>query len=764
MILEVVMRSSNVVQKLRRAAVVVSTAILAGGVLLAAPQNVQAVESSADLITSIAYTTPTTQFALRNEADDKAATFVSGDGNDVAALTTPFFNDIYTLRLYHTAISLIPTVSAKAEWSCAVSGDGTGVDADCSVSGLTGGDEATIVITVTAENDDTNDYTFNVDAYGIDATLSDLTIDNGTLTPAFNSGVFSYTAITGASTIDIDPTENDGNIVVDNDVTTHGDVICKKSSVLFTDCDGALAVGSNTIVVTVTAENGVAKQTYTVTVTRVAETDNTIMALSLSHGGLLTSASTATSFTRTKFSSTVVAYDLTSDDTAVTVTVDLKNEDGTFDCTDTGLPSGSDLANASGSSCTFDLTGVITDGSSFTITVHPESGATTKAYVFAARLFTTVTSDETPVLTPAGATVVVGQSITFDPTGAALVNDFTGETRVMYQWYLCDSTVVSGAEDPDTVPAGCVEKASAVGATYTPGSSDVGKHLIGALIAQPGSVLAYSASKEVTGSAGVKHASVPPVPEEAALAGAEIEEEIVLDNITLGDFTGITDVATQVGFKWYRCTAAATAAVMGTSVSTPTGCSRISGATDDSYSPALDADPLLSDAAKYIRARLLIDTGTGSKYTVFTRTTSKVAGPAVNTAPPGAPKAPTLTPTLDTKDVIATNGTWSGFPTPVTTVAENYSYQWYACNREVVREQLDMVARPDEILNKDSTPRCYEIGEVSKTLTATTEFCAAYLLVGVAIDNTDFRGMGGTSEFSYSLTSASLVGGSACTN
>ena len=744
------------VNLLRRAATAVTASALIAGLLLVAPAPVAAVESTAKLMTKLEYTTPTTKLQLRKADDSASATFAQGAGTDAAG------TDEYTIRLFHSAISLIPTVSAKAEWTCSISGDGTAVDSDCSVSGLSGGDETTIVLTVTAEDDSTNDYTFHVDTYSTDATLSDIVINNGTLTPDFNSGVTSYTATTGEATIDIDPTATDDNIVVDNDITTHGDVICKKASVLYANCDGALAVGTNSIVITVTADDGVTKKTYTVTVTRVAETDNTILSLGLSRGGLLTSASTATSFTRTKFSSAVTAYDFTSNAAAVVVTVDLKNEGGTFDCTDVGLPSASDLGNASGGSCTFDLTGVTADGSSFTITVNPESGATTKAYVFAARLFTTVTSDETPALTPAGDTVAVGKSITFDPTGATVAADFTGESRIMYQWYLCADEVVAGAEDPATVPAGCLEKASAVGATYTAGSSDVGKYVIGALIGQPGSVLAYTASKEVIGQPGVKVASAPPAPAEAALVSAEIGVPIVLENITEGDFTGITDVTTQVDFRWFRCTSAATAAVMGATVTTPSGCTRILDESDDAYSPATDSDPLLSDASKFIRARLVLDPGTGLKYTIFTRTTSKVSGPAVNTANPTAPKAPTLTATADTKDVVATNGSWSGFPTPVTSVAENYTYQWYSCSAEVVREQLDNVERPDEILNRDDTPRCYEIGEVGKTLTVTAEFCKRYLIVGVAIDNTDFRGKGGTSAFAYSVTSVNKVSGTVC--
>ncbi len=739
------MLRSQAVSMFRQAAVILSTSVFAAGLLLATPGAISAATSTEKKVTALTYTTPTTKLQLRNAADTANATFSSGAGTDVAG------TDSYTIRLYHSAISLIPTVSSKATWSCAISGDGTKVDSDCSVSGLVGGDETTIVLTVTAEDESTNDYTFTVDTYATDATLSDLVINNGTLAPTFNAGVTSYSATTGQATIDIDPTANSGTATV----------VCKKGSSTYTNCDGDLAVGSNAIVITVTAADGLTKKTYTVSITRVADTNNEIMSLSLSHGGLLTAGSTSSSFTRTNFSPTTVDYDLTSNDKDVDITVDLKNEDGTFDCADTNLASSSpDADNASGDTCTFDLTGANADtGFTITITVDPEGVAgTNKVYTFTVRLHATVVSDEIPALTPAGSTVAVGKSITFDPTAATLAGDFTNETRVMYQWYLCADDVALGVEDPDTVPADCVAKTSAVAATYTASSSDIGKHVIGALIGQPGSVLAYSASKEVVGAPGLKNSSTPPAPTEAGLVGAEIGSSISLENITTGDFTGITNVGSQVDFQWYRCTSAATSALTAASLTTPTGCSKISGATTSSYTPATSLVAASNDSGKFLRARLILSPSAGAEYMIYTRTTNKVYGPAVATGGPSAPAAPTTL--VDTKTLTANNGSWSGTPALDTTVATNYSYQWFACGAVV---SLASNTDPSTVNDRRGNPKCEAIpGEVSKTFVVTNEWCGKYLLVGVQVDNTDFRFKGGTSDMRYSATSSSAVAGSAC--
>jgi len=723
-----------------------STALVATAALTV-PTPAAAVSSS-KLITSLTYTTPSTKMQLRNAGNTANATFSSGTGTDAAG------TDEYTIKLYHSAISLIPVVSAKATWECDVTSDGVAVDADCSTSDLVPGDEAVIVVTVEAEDGTTNEYTFNVIAYDTRATLDDLVLDVGTLTPAFSSAVTGYTAITASSTIDIDP----------DPTSAAATVVCKKGSSTYDNCDGALAVGSNSITITVTAEDGVTKRNYTVAVTRVADTNAEIESISLSHGGLLTASSTHTSFTRTRFSSSVVAYDLTSNDKDVNITVDLKHEDATFDCEVVDLGSSvNQLGEVDGAQCEFDITGANDDTDHrITITVHPDTAGTDKVYTFTVRLSATVVSNEDPTLTPLGATLRVGSSVTFDPVGAAVINDFSNATRVMYQWYLCANTVAAAVEDASTVPAHCVAKSTAIGARYTAVASDAGKHLIGALIGQPGSVLSYSASKEIVGAPGLANAATPPAPEEAGLVGAEIETEIALENIAEADFTGITDVATEVDFQWYRCSSASATPTVGLAVTVPSTCKKILGATSDAYEPTTNEDPLLDDSGKFLRARLILSPPGRAEYMILTRTTNKVFGPAINTGGVTTPSAPTLTSTAPTKILTAGNGTWSGNPAGDTTDAGNFSYQWYYCHAPVSSaSNIDPTTR---LMRGTFDPRCEIIaGESAKTLTVTTEWCGKFLMYGVTFTNTDFRGKGGTSLMRYSASSSNIVTGAACT-
>ena len=102
---------------------------------------------------------------------------------------------------------------------------------------------------------------------GTDATLSDLTLSKGTLSPGFAADVFTYTAsvVDTASRIKVTPTKTDTNATVE---FLDGD------DVALTDAAGAagfqvnLDVGDNVIRVKVTAEDGIATETYQVTVER----------------------------------------------------------------------------------------------------------------------------------------------------------------------------------------------------------------------------------------------------------------------------------------------------------------------------------------------------------------------------------------------------------------------------------------------------------------------------------------------------------------
>jgi Holliday junction resolvase len=96
----------------------------------------------------------------------------------------------------------------------------------------------------------------NSRAKATDATLSALSVNNGTLTPAFDPDVTAYTVTTRADSITI------GAATADIFATVSG------------NGTKALAVGENTLQVIGTAEDGVTTKTYTIVVTRVNNAPN----------------------------------------------------------------------------------------------------------------------------------------------------------------------------------------------------------------------------------------------------------------------------------------------------------------------------------------------------------------------------------------------------------------------------------------------------------------------------------------------------------
>ena len=105
-----------------------------------------------------------------------------------------------------------------------------------------------------------------------DATLSSLSLSNGTLSPTFTSGTRFYTASVANSVTSTTVTA----------ATTHASAtrVIKLDGVTDTDGTVALALGTNTITVEVTAEDGNTMLTYTVTVTRATATANLVLSRS----------------------------------------------------------------------------------------------------------------------------------------------------------------------------------------------------------------------------------------------------------------------------------------------------------------------------------------------------------------------------------------------------------------------------------------------------------------------------------------------------
>ncbi|MBQ4543007.1 MAG: S-layer homology domain-containing protein, partial [Clostridia bacterium] len=164
----------------------------------------------------------------------------------------------------------------------------------------------TITITVTAIDGTTKTYTVNVTytppAYLSDCTLSALSIEGLTLSPAFSSGTVTYTAATESETVP----------AVTATPTVDGATFSVVKPAQFVE-------GENTITITVTAINGTTK-TYTVNVTYTPPaylSDNTLSALSIA--GLTLSPS---------FSGDITSYAATTESQTVPVITATPNVEG----------------------------------------------------------------------------------------------------------------------------------------------------------------------------------------------------------------------------------------------------------------------------------------------------------------------------------------------------------------------------------------------------------------------------------------------------
>jgi hypothetical protein len=122
----------------------------------------------------------------------------------------------------------------------------------------------TINVVVTAQDGSTTGtYTIIVTRAGsTNASLSGLTLSQGTLTPAFAGGTPSYTASVANSvdSLTVTPTVHDTNATV----KVNGTLVPSGTP----SGDIALSVGANTINVVVTAQDGLTALTYTVNVSR----------------------------------------------------------------------------------------------------------------------------------------------------------------------------------------------------------------------------------------------------------------------------------------------------------------------------------------------------------------------------------------------------------------------------------------------------------------------------------------------------------------
>ena len=130
----------------------------------------------------------------------------------------------------------------------------------------TGATANTIAVVVTAQDGATKTYTITVTrtAVSSNADLSILTVSSGTLSPVFASGMTAYTVSVGYSISALTVTPTAASVLASG--------ITVNTSVVATGAESQaipLSVGTNTVTVVVTAQNGTTKS-YTVTVTRTS--------------------------------------------------------------------------------------------------------------------------------------------------------------------------------------------------------------------------------------------------------------------------------------------------------------------------------------------------------------------------------------------------------------------------------------------------------------------------------------------------------------
>ena len=210
------------------------------------------------------------------------------------ALSPSFASDVtdYTAQVANAA-SRITVTAARSDSAADIDyldGDGDELtDLDPGTDGhqvdLVVG-ENVIQVKLTAEDGTTKTYKVTVTrAAGVstDATLSALTLSKGTLSPAFASDVIAYAASVGDSVSRITVTAARSDSAAEIAYLDGDDIALADLDTVADGHQVDLVVGANTIKVKVTAGDGATTKTYTVTVTRAAQsnTDATLSAIAL---------------------------------------------------------------------------------------------------------------------------------------------------------------------------------------------------------------------------------------------------------------------------------------------------------------------------------------------------------------------------------------------------------------------------------------------------------------------------------------------------
>ncbi|MCY9597385.1 hypothetical protein PC41400_08855 [Paenibacillus chitinolyticus] len=201
-----------------------------------------------------------------------------------AGTLTPVFDSgttSYTAQVA-TGVSSIDVTPVVADGTATLTMNGHAATSGTAVPVSLNVGDNTITVVVTAQDGTTSEtYTVTVNRAAPlsgNADLSSLSLSAGTLNPAFAPGTTAYTVnvANSVNTVDVTPATADSTafVKVDGKSVTSG-----------TASAVSLNVGSNTVEVQVTAQNGSVK-TYTLTITRAASGNADLSGISLSEGTL----------------------------------------------------------------------------------------------------------------------------------------------------------------------------------------------------------------------------------------------------------------------------------------------------------------------------------------------------------------------------------------------------------------------------------------------------------------------------------------------
>jgi sugar lactone lactonase YvrE len=209
---------------------------------------------------------------------------------------------------------------------------------------LTGLSPATLYYyRLTASNVDgttsTSGGTFTtMSAMSTNADLSGLTLSSGTLSPSFASATTSYTAsvanATASITITATSAQANATLAVRANAGAYAAVISGSPSSAM-----SLNVGSNTIDVRVTAQDGVTQKIYTIAVTRLPSNNASLSGLTLSRGTLSPFFATATNSYTASVANSNASITVTPASADANATLAVRVNGGTYAGVTSGSPS-----------------------------------------------------------------------------------------------------------------------------------------------------------------------------------------------------------------------------------------------------------------------------------------------------------------------------------------------------------------------------------------------------------------------------------------